>query len=1215
MNFEHSSTTGLTSTPNTSSDRISHPLLELPSSPKSAASGATSLLFIDTGVNDYQSLLAGVQPNTEVHVLDSSQDAISEKTGGAIAQITQTLTGRADISSVHILSHGSTGSLKLGSDWLSSSDLERYSSQFQSWAKALTTNADILLYGCDVAQGVTGRTFVQQLAQLTGADVAASDNVTGNNSLGGNWNLEYRTGAIEAAEVLDQTAMSQYSQTLGDIIINEFQRTAGSFTDSEYIEFLLTADLTATQLEDFFFGDSNGTTFSKLGIYSLSNLSSIAPTFKAGTIIVVAGSSVVSAEDTTYNPIFGGTDEQWNVRLKFGGLHITGASGNFAGSEDAAWIDSSNAGTTSIHSIAYKSDAAFGAFGDAATIKLNVTNADLITQFNGNGSQTTDSTKFSFAPSGTLGLPNGGDNSTYITSLRNPNAPLTAQASSVTLDEGSTHSFQASDFKFSTSSSQTLQQVQLTQLSTIGQLFLDADSNNTQDTGEAVTTNQIITLADIPKLKFQPVANANGFNYANFKFKVSDGQVFSTTDATMTLNVNSVNDSPVLNTSGSPMLPSIYENASNPTGISVSDLIGTSITDVDFGAVKAIALTGADNSNGKWQFSTNGGATWTDLGNVSDTAATLLGATPLYTSALGNAPDQQNWFFYNNLKKNNSGVPPFVPGNASQTASVNGTLLNSTANLETYAGYSNYTINPDLSQSLKNPTFPVLDRAQGYSLSFNLQVLAESHTNPDRGVAVILLGDDNQGIELGVQFDGSNGRIFAQSLDVNNQFVGAEAIAFNTNKLTDYMIKIQGTTYQLFANGTQVLTGALRDYRTWTSPDGFPSPYGLKNFVFLGDTSTSAQSSIFFNQVVIQTDTRVRFVPNADFVGNATFSFRAWDITNGAANGTTGVNASLNGGISAFSSAVETAAIAVSSLNAPSSGWKIEETADFNRDGVADILWRNSNTGEVSIWKLDVNNNVTYLNLPAEPSADWTIKGFADSNNDGFADILWHNSKTGGVSIWMLNDLGTVSFTNLSQTAGDSWQVQNFADFDGDGKADILWRDINRGLVSIWKLDGANITYLNVPAIVGETWQIKGFADFNGDGVADILWHDSTRGLVSIWELNAKGTFTSVMLPPVAGTDWQIQAFADFDGNGNADILWHNSATHQIAIWKSDSASNITYLNLPEASTVNWQINGFADFNKDGFLDILWYDPTRGLTNIWKLNSNGFEDAIDLPAS
>ncbi len=142
---------------------------------------ASSLVFIDPTVDDIPTLLAGAAAGTEVHVLNSSRDAIS--------QITNTLLGREGISSIHIVSHGESGGLDFGSGKLNLSDLPNFASEIQSWGKALTNDADILLYGCNVAKGELGKAFVQILSQLTGADVAASNDLTGKKATG-IWRLQ-----------------------------------------------------------------------------------------------------------------------------------------------------------------------------------------------------------------------------------------------------------------------------------------------------------------------------------------------------------------------------------------------------------------------------------------------------------------------------------------------------------------------------------------------------------------------------------------------------------------------------------------------------------------------------------------------------------------------------------------------------------------------------------------------------------------------------------------------------------------------------------------------------------------------------------------------------------------------------------------------------------------------------------------------------------------
>ncbi|WRH67327.1 MAG: DUF4347 domain-containing protein [Planktothrix sp. GU0601_MAG3] len=165
------------------------------------------IIFVDSSVQDYQSL---------IHNADDAQIVILNENLSGIEQITNALANQKDISAVQILSHGSEGSLKLGTDVLNGTDIENFNTQLQQWGNALTENGDILLYGCDVAAGETGKNFVKRLSEITEADVAASNDLTGNQALGGDWDLEIATGKIEAAVPFNQEAMKDYESTLAN---------------------------------------------------------------------------------------------------------------------------------------------------------------------------------------------------------------------------------------------------------------------------------------------------------------------------------------------------------------------------------------------------------------------------------------------------------------------------------------------------------------------------------------------------------------------------------------------------------------------------------------------------------------------------------------------------------------------------------------------------------------------------------------------------------------------------------------------------------------------------------------------------------------------------------------------------------------------------------------------------------------------------------------
>jgi len=166
----------------------------------------TGIVFIDSMVDDYEMLVAGVKPGLEVVLLDDTQNGIT--------QITEALKGRSGLSSLHIVTHGDAGELWVGIGFVDSNTLEQYKQDLQSWAAALAPDGDILLYGCNIAAGETGRQFVQLLGQLTGANVAASNNLTGSAALGGDWELEVKIGSVEAPIAFGVETMEAYSAVL-----------------------------------------------------------------------------------------------------------------------------------------------------------------------------------------------------------------------------------------------------------------------------------------------------------------------------------------------------------------------------------------------------------------------------------------------------------------------------------------------------------------------------------------------------------------------------------------------------------------------------------------------------------------------------------------------------------------------------------------------------------------------------------------------------------------------------------------------------------------------------------------------------------------------------------------------------------------------------------------------------------------------------------------
>jgi VCBS repeat-containing protein len=180
----------------------------------SPGESSTEVVFVDPTVPDYESLLAGMGPNVEVVVLDASRDGVE--------QIAESLTGRSGIDAIHLISHGDAGTLQLGTGTLNAETMStRYADEFTTIQQALSEQADILVYGCNFAEGEVGQAAVARLAELTGADVAANSDRTGHIDLGGDWKFETQVGSIETDLAITDAAQMDWkgiltTETVGD---------------------------------------------------------------------------------------------------------------------------------------------------------------------------------------------------------------------------------------------------------------------------------------------------------------------------------------------------------------------------------------------------------------------------------------------------------------------------------------------------------------------------------------------------------------------------------------------------------------------------------------------------------------------------------------------------------------------------------------------------------------------------------------------------------------------------------------------------------------------------------------------------------------------------------------------------------------------------------------------------------------------------------------
>ena len=149
-----------------------------------------NIVFIDSAVEDYETITSSFKENTEFYLINANEDGFK--------RIGEILKDRENIDALHLIGHGSSGQILFGNAFLNNDTIDSYQSTLISIGQSLTTSGDILFYGCNVASTEQGEILIKKISEITKADIAASDDLTGK---GGDWDLEKEEGFIDVKKL------------------------------------------------------------------------------------------------------------------------------------------------------------------------------------------------------------------------------------------------------------------------------------------------------------------------------------------------------------------------------------------------------------------------------------------------------------------------------------------------------------------------------------------------------------------------------------------------------------------------------------------------------------------------------------------------------------------------------------------------------------------------------------------------------------------------------------------------------------------------------------------------------------------------------------------------------------------------------------------------------------------------------------------------------
>lgn len=848
-----------------------------------------NIVFIDFAVSDIEAVIDSLPADAEVVQLTAGTDGLS--------QIASALAGRSGIESLHIVSHGGPGLLKLGSANIDLASFGAHAADFNTIRASLSAGADLLLYGCDVAAGANGLAFIKTLSAATGADVAASTNLTGE---GGDWTLEAATGSIEAAAIaatgmvgtLAAPAINmpngglEFEEGSDPILIGEnIQFSGGSSYGGGYVSFEIDGATSGDQLALNLASPGNANTSGAVSIDGDSVY------LGNGT-----GRDLIGTVDAVNNGK-NGNALQINFSANFanGGFEAPAGGSGVTGWEIGnQWV---NLGVTKIGGFTSPVDTTDPAntSGDdhqpsQATYNYQLTNQDSSGE-SGQSLRLYSQNMTTQAPydvvHGPYAISNsfesakddvlyfdwkaeaGGDAYDAFGYLLNvDNGTATIVLNETGADDSGNSPWTTASVTVPQSGNYRFVFVAGTYDFTGGQaaggsLFID----NFKVFGQKVNDAVVTKIADL--VTYENTGDPK-LGERDLTVTVTTGDGASSNGSTK-LSIRNENDAPSFGSADVSLAP-VLEDTLDPVGATVADIFGDAFEDPDndpadgdnqSDVLDGIVIVGDASTpeQGKWQYSADG-ETWQDIGNVSPTSGLLLSAASTLR---------------------------FLPAeNYSNTTTGPGALTVHAVD-STYDGaYTNGTTRAFLDVTNYSPTGPISQN--GVKLVTKVDHVNDSPVllNPETAAPVLTAITEN---------------------DVNNA----------GNLISDLVLASpdgtfpEGTTKTVFSDddfGTSGANAGVAIYKL--SNDGVGG--GHWEYSTNGGTSWTDVGTVNESAALLLSSTdKIRFVPDEKNGTKASFDFYLWDGDNH--NHGTKANVATRGGESGFSAGGSSATLDVASVD------------------------------------------------------------------------------------------------------------------------------------------------------------------------------------------------------------------------------------------------------------------------------------------------------------
>ena len=303
-----------------------------------------------------------------------------------------------------------------------------------------------------------------------------------------------------------------------------------------------------------------------------------------------------------------------------------------------------------------------------------------------------------------------------------------------------------------------------------------------------------------------------------------------------------------------------------------------------------------------------------------------------------------------------------------------------------------------------------------------------------------------------------------------------------------------------------------------------------------------------------------------------------------------------------------------------SSDWMIVECADFNADGLADVLWYSPTKNAISVWTMGGTQvRRRGFEIPGPSGRTWRAvpvqEEAADFNFDDMADVLWYNPREDVVMVWLMRGTEVLQKGRELDTppAARGWDLGVVGDFDADDKSGVSFHNVRESSQIMWTDIGIDSAVKGdpIPAPRGPGWDAIIGLDFNGDNASDVLWYNAARNVMSISLIWGRGLLQQgPEIPGPSGTGWVPVGASDLNGDHLADIVWFNPGRNVMEAWlMAGTIVREKGPEIPGPSGGRFVLPALADFNGDLLSDAIWLDQDTGRFSVWLMRGTEVMEA------